>query len=336
MNVYLNEKCLETCKEVNFVPQFLSESFSLFEKKRINIYTRFNEIESWFNYWEPCFDATLKAFTIQLFRCFEDCQVTNREYYYYYFKHQDFGLSLGENISHFSLSDATDKILSGQDTIVLNLPDNNFCKRPFLPILKSPYDNKLKDELANIPCFDDAKKIIQYILLHEKIKPLINDEVEFEKFKNDYLIFLDKFDFSAWKPKTFSKDNVLNLKIVFPAINYKAIKNNLLKWKITKKSYEDNIVSYKELGGIILELHGYTKNFQLTSHYVYDIYEAGYGNSKLLISIDTENGAFELIENDGTHIGEYGNDGVYKPNKNKKDINSHSLIDIPEHMFIFK
>jgi len=49
--------------------------------------------------------------------------------------------------------------------------------------------------------------------------------------------------------------------------------------------------------------------------------------------VDNENGAFEVIDNDGTHLGVYGYDGHYIDHyKNQKDIDDHSLLNLPKYM----
>jgi hypothetical protein len=99
-------------------------------------------------------------------------------------------------------------------------------------------------------------------------------------------------------------------------------------------SIEENITTYKIIGGLVLKLNGYEFNAALTQHYRdYHIYEGGYDNKKLLISIDNENGAFEVLESDGTHIGVYGYNGEYKRHYIElKDIQSHSLKNVPKYM----
>ena len=156
--------------------------------------------------------------------------------------------------------------------------------------------------LANIPCFEDAISIKRFAFLHEKVKPLFEDPQMFEGFYKEYLAFTSNFNYGDWKPKVFIRDAILSPEHSFPAITCEYIKNILSDLSIKKEGYRINVSKHKDVGGTVLEIHGYKKNIRLSSHYNYDIYEGGYGTSKLLISIDPENGAFEVIDSTGTHI----------------------------------
>jgi hypothetical protein len=336
MDIFLNEKCLIDRLDLNNILSFMHENLIVLYDARIKVYSRIIEINEWRVLWDLYFDAMERNYITSSLLLLEDCQDNTRQFYYYHFRHQDYCLSISDNISNSSIANAANKILLGHQTALLNIPQTYFSERPHLPILKSSHDAKTTDELANIPCFNSAKKIIQYIYLFEKIKPLLKVKAEFEKFSKEYLSYVASFDFSIWFPKVFISDTKLRSENAFPASSYKFIKSKLSAWKIEKGNHANNVARYKELGCLILELNGYTKNIQLGTHYNYDIFEAGQGNKKLLISLDTENGAFEILDNSGTHIGVYGYDGEYiKHYTNQQDINSHSLLNLPKHMFLY-
>lgn len=336
MEVFFNEKCLEDCVDIELTISFLHDNLTKLTSAGIRTYTHFDSLLAWKNLLIEDFDLTSKNYFYEITKLLLECQDNTTQFYYHHITHQDHSLFISPNIVPSSIVIATNKFLSGHLIGILNLPTSVFHKRPLLPILKSPYNSKEKDELANLICFDDAKKIKQFVLLHEKLKFQLEED-EFDEFSKEYFAFLDSFDFLNWAPKTNTSDGKLISESAFPASTNEFIKNKISTWKIKKNTPGENISNHKELGGIILELHGYTKNIQLTGHYKYDIYEAGKGNKKLLISIDQENGLFEVIERGGTHIGVHCYNGQQKNHYNEAEkIKTHSLHNIPEHMFIFK
>ena len=295
MDVYLNEKCLEDRSDIDEILFFLCKNLSVLEIAKLKPCTHLLALKLWTEDWEAYFDATSRNYSVELFKLLSECPGNTPQFYYHYITHQDFGLAISENISAYSLSTAADKILNDHLTAILNIPVTRFCERPHITILKSSYDSKMKDELATIPSFENAKQIVQFFLLHKRIAPLLTKK-DFEEFSNEYYSFINTYDFAKWAPKSLGEDNKLLSDISFPASAFPFIKTKLNNWKIRNESYEDNVASYSELGGVILELHGYVKNFQLSRHYNHDVYEAGYGNKKLLISLDVENGGFEVID----------------------------------------
>lgn len=338
MDVFLNEKSLTDREDLDIdrIIVFLIENIMVLHTKKIKVYTNFNNIANWINDFEIGFqhkNALYRALGVV-----EKYEDNIGQFYYHYFKHQDFNLGISVNISDSSIAIAAKRTISGSNSVVMNIPVCTYSLRPFIPILKSSHDTKIKEELANIPCFDSAIKVIQYKLLNERVKPYIADTAKFEVFSKGYNSFVNTFVLGTWNPKTFMPNEIeLNPSMAFPASTVDVIKNELSTWEIVNGTYEDNQASYIELGSLVLELHGYLRNHQLSSHYNRHIYEAGYGNNKLLVSIDTENGFFEVIESSGTHLGVYRYDGTFhKHYKNQTDINNHSLDKIPTHMFIFK
>lgn len=332
MNIYLNECSFDNISEIEESLFWLFDSINRLSPH--SIYTRLQTIKNWKDTFDDLFDKPSRTYMERIINRLEDCNPASSVFYYHHFTHQDFGLAVSENISHTSLAIAAEKILQNQLAVILNLPNSSYNQRSYLPILQSPYNSKEQDKLANIPCFDSAKKAQCFVFLHEKIKHQVTQD--FESFAKAYQTHIDSFDFANWKPKQV-KDNKLIENIAFPASNSLSIKKELSTWKIEKGSTEHNITEYNRLGGIVAELHGYTKNERLSSHYKYDIYEAGYGNNKLLLSIDVESGPFEVIESSGTHIGVYGYDGHYiKHYTEQKDIDTHSFKNIPTHLFLFK
>lgn len=342
MNIFINEKSIPANEDeyLAMIDTF-TESFEIFCHtiqqigKKYTLYYRSSAMENGLSYLETEVEIR-STFNLIAFDYLEEYDGNlDAMFYYHYFTHQHFVLDISENISHTSLAIAAEKVLQNQLAVMLNLPNSPYNIRPYLPILQSPYNAKEQDKLANIPCFDNAKKAKSFVFLHEKIRQQVTQD--FETFAKEYQTYIDSFDFTNWKPKQM-KDNKLIENIAFPASSNVSIKKELDKWKIKKGSIENNIREYNRLGGIVAELHGYTKNEGLSSHYKkYDIYEAGYDNNKLLLSIDVENGAFEVIESSGTHIGVYGYDGHYIKHYTKQtDIDNHSFKNIPTHLFLFK
>lgn len=343
MNIFFNEKSLDSFEDVESMAFFFNELSN--ELSKVKISTRLDIVGVWAKNWEPYFDEvnyTLRNVIFQLIKELKEASNIDGQFYYHYLTHQNYGLlCINANIIPSSMANAADKILNGEEAVILNIPKSPFSFRPHIPILRSPHNSKIKDELANIPCFDSVQKILQYVFLHENIKPLLKkmrEEKDFEQFVEEYFAIFDSFDFHSWKPNTPNTDGDLDPKTAFPACKSDFIKNKLATWSIKKESYNDNKAEYKNLGGIILELHGYKKNNDLSRLYKeYDIYEGGYGNKGLLVSLDTENGGLEVIEKDGTHIGVYGYSGNrIKDYANKqKKIDTHSLKNIPKNKFLF-
>lgn len=336
MEVFLNEKSLDDRVDIDDVMLFLSKNLEIIKNTtpQIKVYTFFKEIEKWYKFWEKDFDSSSKTYFLNLFNYVEDITGNTSPFYYHYYSHNDLNIT---DFLNSGVSLAADKAILGQVISILNVPPSKFCSRSNLPILKSPYDCRKEDMFVNIPCFNNAIKIIQYKLLQESVKPFINDTTRFNSFSNGYYSFIESFDYSNWHPKTLNDDGLtLNSDKAFPASSNPCIKSELSIWRITNGSYEQNQASYKSLGGMILKIHGYIKNFKLSAFYDREIYEAGYGTKKLLISLDTENGALEVIDYSGTHIGVYGYDGSYKNHyTNQTDIDNHSLRNLPKNLFIF-
>lgn len=337
MEVYFNEKCLTKYVKLDDALAFLEDNIRPLFRSRIKILTNMQELQNWYSIWESRIDLTTKNYFIGILPCIEECQENKERSYYHHFRHQDFNLSISENISDSSLAEAANKMLLNKLIAVLNLPESIYCERPHLPILKASHDSKLKDELVNLPCFEDAISIKRFALFHEKVRPLIIDSGLFEEFYREYKAFVGLFDYENWRPKCFSKGSTLTPECAFPAITNDNLKKVLSDLFVKKEAFRTTASKYIEVGGIVLEIHGYSKNKGLSGHYHHDIYEGGSGNSKLIISIDEENGAFEVIDNTGTHIGVYGYDGRYiKRYTNRSDIESHSLKNLPKGLLLFK
>jgi hypothetical protein len=337
MEVYFNEKCLTEEVEIKDALAFFGNSILPLSHSGIKIWTCTQELYHWYLKSEPFLDLPAKNFLMGIFAKIGECQENKERFYYHHFRHQDFNLSVSENISDSSLATAANKVLLNHLIAVLNLPKSTYCERPHLPILKASHDSTIKDELANLPCFEDAISIKRFALSHEKVRPLISDSGLFEEFNKEYKAFVGHFDYENWRPKCFSKGSTLMPECAFPAIINDTLKKVLSELFIKKEAFRTTASKYIEVGGIVLEIHGYSKNRNLSGHYHHDIYEGGSGNSKLIISIDSENGAFEVIDNTGTHIGVYGYDGRYIKHYTKQsDIDSHSFKNIPKEMFIYK
>ncbi len=333
MDIFLNELSFKSVSEIENSLKWLYQTLDKLDNQ--TIYSNIVAIKNWQAELDDLFDKPSRTYINRVFAKLNECVNSSLSCSYHYLLHQN--LTECEDVTSTSLRTAADKILLNHNTAILNLPDSEYSKRPFLPILKSPYNPLLQDELANIPCFDNPQIIKLYVLLQEKIKPIIAEHKQnFDLFSAEYQKVISDFDFSNWQPKQLKSNGKLNAEFAFPASKSEDIKKLLSEWKIKNGSYEENKASYKKLGGIVAELHGYTKNDALSSHYKYDIYEGGYGNEKLFISLDNENGGFEMIDNSGTHIGVYSYNGSYlKHYTEQKDINSHSLKNISESMFLF-
>lgn len=334
MIFYLNEESIRDRVDADEILSFLKRELKILDDHEIKIHTRLIAFKSWAEVLDSEFDFTLKKGLIGLYRYLIDVTENSGPFYYFYLSQNKFQI---ENIPNSSMADAADKIINKQLTAILNIPKSNFCGRDHIPVIKSPYNPNEKEELANIACFDSAKKIFHFHLLNARVRERIKQHDNFILFSKEYYDFVNKFNFLTWMPKTHMVGGKLDPNIAFPASSNEKVKNEIASWKIIKGSTEDNISRYRELGGLIVELHGYKFNPQLSNHYGYEIYEAGYGREKLLISLDVENGAFEVIEYSGTHIGVYSYIGTYISElKNQKKLNDHSLKKLPVHMFLFK
>lgn len=339
MDVFLNEESLNDRKlknetDITEVVEFLHGSLKILNDARIKPFSRIAILKNWAIEWDEYLDFTIRKYFLQIYANLENRDYLTGNFHYNFFSLTRIDI---KNYPNTSIAYATDKIIQKQQTAVLNIPISGFCGRNFLPIIKSSFDPNIKDEFVNIPCFNDATKIIHFKLLHERIEPYINNVDKFELFLKEYYSFIAKFNFTTWEPKTYIKGQPkLDSAVAFPANSNLILKNELAGWKIVFGSYEENKARYKILGAIVLEIHGYKKNIELSRLYKYDIFEAGHGNKKLLVSIDTENGLFEVIESDGTHIGVYNYDGKYKKHyTDKKKLNDHSLKGMPTDLFIY-
>lgn len=339
MCVFLNEESLfDERIDINEIVNNLHEILPHLKNSDVTVYAYAQKLKDWNVFWGNELDLTRRAYLMQVFQRIENCDVNPGDFLYYLFKKTEGRI---EQINNSGIIRAADRILLNQNIVILNIPVSSFCNRNYLPVIKTPNNPRLPDELANVPCFNNAKKIIQHLFVHNKIKPFLeilnsgDFKIKFKEFYNHYMIFCNGFDFENWCPNTILTANKLDETLAFPASTNDYIKEELNSWGIVNGSYEDNKAQYKLVGELVLETHGYSRNNPLSSHYRRDIFEGGSSNSKLLISIDTENGLFEVIGSNGIHIGVYKYDGSYhKHYTNTVDIQSHSLIDIPRHLFL--
>jgi hypothetical protein len=81
------------------------------------------------------------------------------------------------------------------------------------------------------------------------------------------------------------------------------------------KSSGEAVAVYRKYGKYFCFTNGYSFNENISSINssgvkIRDIYSAGAGNAIRFISIDVENGGFELCDSDGTHLGSFGWNGT--------------------------
>ncbi len=335
MDVFLNEDCLYKRDDINAeeIINFLQKNLQKFKGHDIKCFSDSNSLEQFFN--DCNLSTQLNTLFLSLFKNTGTLRSTSRQYYYHYFTHQDFTLSIGENISNSCLSDAADKVLQNEIIAVLNIPLSHYCHRSIIPIIRSSYDSRKSDSLAILPCFNDSDQIIKFYLINSKLKPFI-EASKFDEFCSNYYEVLKNFNHEQWYPLTYEAANKLDAKHAFPASTNDFLKTFFSNLKIEVGDYNENVSRYINLGTIVLNLHGYLKNNRLSSHYGHEIFEGGIGNKKLFVSLDTENGLFEVIDFSGTHIGVYNYAGTYQKHyTNQGDINRHSLLQLPTNLFLF-
>ena len=338
MDVYLNELCLYHREGIDQdqIIKFLYDQLRKLKDKGVDIHTfiqRFKEIIKDWNL-KPSQESVL----LEALRHVNQTNFDGAQLYFHFFRHQDFELSVSKNISDSSLASAAHKVSKNEKAIILNIPLSHFCSRSYIPVILSPYESSKLDKLVNVPCFDDADKIHRYKLVHGEVSKQLTDPNKFDVFCREYDQFAIEHDYSNWTPRTMlaTDQNRLDPAHAFPASSRNLLATELDSFTIVKRTYEENVVEYTRLGKLVLNLHGYSFNKKLSQHYGKDIFEAGRGNHKLLVSIDTENGGFEAIHSDGNHIGVYGYSGRFlKRYTDKNDIKKHSLHDLPSSMFLF-
>ena len=333
--VFFNEKCLEECENLDTTINFLYKSLNCLREHDIKVYTELTEVENWINIWKKDFDPSSKYLSLLLIKEFEKIPINQEQFYYYYFSHQDYKLQIGENISTSSIATATEFMLNKYTTALLSLSYSKYSKRPFLPVIKSPHNNLKEDSLINIPNFSDAGLLVHFIFLKTKVISIYSG-ANFEEFSNSCITHFKNFNKDLWKPNTSLDTGHLSPVCLFPITENALILKEIKNWSIKKESVENNITKYKELAVIILTLNYYRKNTALSAHYNRIIFEGGTGNSKLLISVDIENGGLEVIDHTGTHIGAYNYIGIRKKvYTSSAELTSHSLPKLQKSMFLF-
>lgn len=339
MDVFLNELCLVERPDFIDLSTFTNQlkvDLKSFNNQGFNIYSNLLSFEDWLNNWG--IDYQNKTYILRLLNNYvNEVNTSEDRFYYHHFRHQDYNLSVGFNISTTSVAAAAKLVEANVQCAILNIPISDYCYREYLPIIKSPHISKEVDKLINVPCFINSKEIINYYYLHNKIKHLISKD-KFAQFEAEFKDFHSNFDISKSELKKLDGNGKTIPESAFPVISKPAIKDFLSSITIPNMSNEEKINFFKNTGDLVLKIHGYIENSQLSAHYKRHIYEGGKGNKKLLISLDIENGGFEVIDGlDGTHLGVHGYDGKHIKKYTKQlDINSHSLTDLPRTMLLFE
>lgn len=333
MEVLFNEKCLDEQEDFPIILSFLKNAGVALGTADI----RFSGDVPAFKHWLAGWGTAIKTQYLTRFHTLLDemssLDINGATHYYHYY---DQSTLMIDNYPNTTIAVAADKILEGQNIAILNMPGSRFCARPHVPVLRSAFDSNLADELAIIPSVSHTWAAIAKLLINREAKKLFEKKEDFDDFATNYFKFQRGFDLDAWTPKLIGTPaSQLNSTYAFPASSQPELQKYFAAWaERPKGDTNENITNHQIRGGLVLRLNGYEFNADLTRHYKkYDIYEGGYDRTKLLISVDNENGAFEVIDNDGTHLGVYGYDGQYKDHYQKqKDINDHSLLKLPKHM----
>ena len=339
MDVYLNEKSFVERFDINEVIVHLNESLKHLYNLKIKVHTNLALVNEWKNMWKDDFDLGLRTYINLLSKYLLNSEIVSGPFSFYFFNFSN-PIEL-EIINNSCLINATNRILGSQNLAILNIPISKFCGRHYIPILKVPHNLNNPDNLANLPCFNTPIQLLKYIFLEEEVKPII-DKNSFDEFVINYNSLMNTFDYDNWRPKQFASNNRLDPKYAFPASSNVFLKKTISSITINAGDTGENITQWRQFGSVLLKVHGYSKNDKMSSYYhkktgkIRSIFEGGKGNDKLFISLDLENGLFEVIEHDGTHIGKYNYDGSYKGHyTNQNDIQNHSLIEIPVHLFLF-
>lgn len=111
---------------------------------------------------------------------------------------------------------------------------------------------------------------------------------------------------------TNNVDNVL-IPYVENSLDYlpnKKLTDSLLKFKDVENSWkgishEEQIASYKKWGNIVAKFNFWRLNNVITNRNDRDIFSKQVNNRTCYLSIDTENGTFELFNHNGNHLGEF-------------------------------
>ncbi|MEO6522518.1 MAG: hypothetical protein ABIN91_12615 [Mucilaginibacter sp.] len=333
MEVLFNEKCLDEQEDFQFILSFLKNAGVALETADIRLSGDVPAFKRWLGIWGEVMRTQQLTRFHTLLEEMPSIDVNDATHFYHYYDQN--ALSF-ENFPNTTIAVAADKTLEGQNISILNLPGSRFCTRPHIPVLRSAFDDSLADELAIIPSVSDTWTAIAKLWINREAKKLFEKKEDLDAFTANYFKFQRGFDLDAWTPKVSGTPIPrLNSTYAFPASSQPELQKYFAGWaERPKGGTNENITNYQIRGGLVLRLNGYEFNAELTRHYKkYDIYEGGYDRTKLLISVDNENGAFEVIDNDGTHLGVYGYDGRYKDHYEKqKDINDHSLLKLPKHM----
>jgi hypothetical protein len=355
MKFVLNDACFDDDLVLSDCDNRIRNLLSILKVAEHQSYTVHKHISNIENWLKSHSDLLENSLIIQLRQYLQKIEPTpkldNPNTHFFHFNHQDTGTeslihTADDRVTDTALAFAAEQTQQAQSLSIINITKNEkFGKRPFLPVLISPHQVSKPDVLVNIPCFDTVQAIenIEYYLLFQRfIQPFV-EEKEIENVRKAFLEFKTQHDNSKWQPKQMdSKNEKLLSEHAFPATNNDVLKDVLIDFKKilpskTEGSYEDNKAVYTAYAYAAATLNGYFFNEKMSAHYNYHIFEGGCGNKKLFLSADTENGGFEVIERNGTHIGVYSYDGtcIETQYKDQKKLNSHSLRDITASLFLF-
>lgn len=150
MNIFFNEKSLTESNDI-IEPEYIVNFFryNIENQSKFNFYASTEAIKQWIDYWyldQHC----KKSILLSIYEVTDVLASPNHHYYYY--KH----LYEIENINNTGIAAAADKILAGQSTAILNVPNSNYSQRKFIPIIKSSNNPNDEDQFISIPCFDSS------------------------------------------------------------------------------------------------------------------------------------------------------------------------------------
>lgn len=335
MDIFINENCSfndmvyetssfkDTIMQLNDIIDYVLEQSLQYDN--LNIFYPDGRMPIWYkNYKEEIEEAEAMS-SVTLFNkkiADSDIILFKRPNYlpHYYLLLTDanavspFSTSLINDKKDTVFADAVENYKLGSQVIVINMPNSDYSNRHFIPIIKT-VNNKEEPYLVNLPCFQDIQAINKYLIIHLLLSNIIRDKEKLTEIISDYQKFT--FDWKSWKPKENK----------FPASVITSKIDKISTYKNDAKNPSRKIAVFKEIGELMARINGYKFNQELTSYNqkikgMRAIYEAGEDNNKIYLSIDFENGPFEVCDYQGCHLGEYN----YKGEKNHGYKAGHDIL----------
>ena len=317
MKVYINENSFpilsgEDCIDeyVKFVQDNLPNFYTLLEyldKQNVDIYVNTTKLARFIADLDPYIKSRFNKYLTNYVQSHQEHTKGIFQYY------QHSLVKTSNCIQYETILDEYSSLafaIFHNDILIINFPNTVFTKRPLIPIIVSEYDISKPDRIENVGFIQNYIELF----FEFEIKNIGITPIEFEKFKNEYLLFWNKFDASNWNPTENE----------FPAhdIIHKYLKDEMEVQK-KDKGFNEKVGIHLKWCRIMAILNFYQFDAEvskLNPNYNH-IFSAGSGSKKIYLSTDIQHGEMEICKHNGDHLCEvYNIDKGKHPEKNfKKD-----------------